>query len=155
MASPSSSLGFPSDVFVVTHYPKNVRPFNFYPSDDDPESTTNSFDIIIRGQECCTSAQLQHSHTALRAAMTANSPPIDPDSPEWHAVIAAYETGLPPWGGYGSEYHVSLKFSNPRLLTNANCFVIVGLNRFVQGFLGLQDIRETVLFPRDGSRLAP
>lgn len=31
----------------------------------------------------------------------------------------------------------------------------VGLNRLVQGYLGLADVRETVLFPRDACRLAP
>lgn len=31
----------------------------------------------------------------------------------------------------------------------------VGINRFVQGLVGLADIRETVLFPRDASRLSP
>jgi aspartyl/asparaginyl-tRNA synthetase len=34
-------------------------------------------------------------------------------------------------------------------------YFTVGLNRLVQGFLGLSDVRETVLFPRDAGRLAP
>jgi aspartyl/asparaginyl-tRNA synthetase len=29
------------------------------------------------------------------------------------------------------------------------------MNRFVQGLVGLTDIRETVLFPRDAKRLSP
>lgn len=29
------------------------------------------------------------------------------------------------------------------------------MNRFLQGLVGLMDIRETVLFPRDAKRLSP
>jgi aspartyl-tRNA synthetase len=31
----------------------------------------------------------------------------------------------------------------------------VGVNRLLQGFLGLGDVREVTLFPRDVNRLAP
>ncbi|CCF44874.1 hypothetical protein CH063_14134 [Colletotrichum higginsianum] len=64
--------------------------------------------------------------------MLARDPPIDPDSDMWRPFVEAYEAGAPPQGGFG-----------------------MGLNRFVQGFLGLADIHETVLFPRDASRLGP
>lgn len=53
-----------------------------------------------------------------------------------------------------------MRYSSPVvkiLISNNNTLILltVGLNRLIQGFLGLTDIRETVLFPRDAARLAP
>ncbi|UKZ78315.1 hypothetical protein TrVFT333_006051 [Trichoderma virens FT-333] len=130
-ASNQSPLDSPTDVFIVTHFPKNLRPCNVSSLGRD-DATTNSFDIILRGQEIVTGCQLLHSYKELRSAFTSRAHPIDPDSPGWRPYTEAHEIGMPPWGGFG-----------------------LGLNRLVQGYLGLTDIRETVLFPRDACRLAP
>ncbi|KAK4219695.1 aspartyl-tRNA synthetase [Rhypophila decipiens] len=143
LSSPSSPIQPPTDIFIITHYPRHIRACNVYPSspqhspdpspvDDDKANTTHSFDIILAGQEIVTGCQLLHSYQDLREAFLKRTPPIYPDSPEWRTYMAAHELGMPPWGGFG-----------------------LGINRLVQGFLGLADIRETVLFPRDASRLAP
>lgn len=50
----------------------------------------------------------------------------------WRPYVSSFEAGVRPHGNYG-----------------------VGFNRFVQGFLGLADIHETALFPRDAGRIAP
>lgn len=99
---------------------------------DTDEGKSNTFDVILRGQENCSGGQTIHEPTALRAAMRARSPSLDPDSPRWKSYIGAFEAGSPPQGSYG-----------------------IGLNRLVQGFLGLSDIHEAALFPRDVSRLNP
>ncbi|KAM7186192.1 hypothetical protein V8F33_011958 [Rhypophila sp. PSN 637] len=141
LSSPSSPIQPPTDVFIITHYPGHIRACNVYPTSshaneneaDGGTTTTHSFDVILRGQEIITGCQLLHSYDDLRAAFSNRTPvPIDPDSPEWKPYMAAHELGMPPWGGFG-----------------------LGINRLVQGFLGLDDIRETVLFPRDASRLVP
>ncbi|PTB62253.1 class II aaRS and biotin synthetase [Trichoderma citrinoviride] len=121
----------PTDVFIITHFPKHLRPCNVSSLGRD-DATTNSFDIILRGQEIVTGCQLLHSHEEVRAAFTNRAHPIDPDCPGWQPYTEAHEIGMPPWGGFG-----------------------LGLNRLVQGYLGLGDVRETVLFPRDACRLAP
>ncbi|KAL6887119.1 hypothetical protein GGI43DRAFT_417684 [Trichoderma evansii] len=131
LASDQSLLDSPSDVFIVTHFPKHLRPCNVSSLGQD-DATTNSFDIILRGQEIVTGCQLLHSYKEVRSAFTNRAHPIDPDSPGWRPYTEAHEIGMPPWGGFG-----------------------LGLNRLVQGYLGLADIRETVLFPRDACRLAP
>ncbi|PVI02292.1 class II aaRS and biotin synthetase [Periconia macrospinosa] len=131
LSNNKSHLGPPTDVFIITHFPRHLRPCNVYPSDEGG-NTTQSFDIILRGQEVVTGCRLLHSHEELRSAFAARAHPIDPDSPEWRPYMAAHEIGMPPWGGFG-----------------------LGINRLVQGFLGLTDIRETVLFPRDAARLTP
>lgn len=61
---------------------------------------------------------------------------------------------MPPWGGFGRKLnaiHRNFLIVQAAVLTH----LAVGLNRLVQGYLGLNDIRETVLFPRDACRLAP
>ncbi|KAK3358796.1 hypothetical protein B0T25DRAFT_587939 [Lasiosphaeria hispida] len=131
LASDESHIGHPTDVFVVTHFPRHLRPCNIYPSEDG-DNTSQSFDVILRGQEIITGCRLLHSHEELRSAFTTRVPPIDPDSAEWRPYVLAHEIGMPPWGGFG-----------------------MGINRLVQGFWGLDDIRETVLFPRDATRLTP
>ncbi|GJC90926.1 aspartate--tRNA ligase, cytoplasmic [Colletotrichum liriopes] len=130
LSSNKSHLGPPTDVFVITHFPRHLRSCNVYPSDDG--RSTYSFDVIMRGQEVLTGYQLLHSHEELRSSFAARAHPIDPDSPEWRPFVAAHETGMPPWGGFG-----------------------MGLNRFVQAFLGLNDIREASLLPRNSARLRP
>ncbi|KAL9473750.1 hypothetical protein ACSS6W_008130 [Trichoderma asperelloides] len=130
-ASEQSPLDSTTDVFIVTHFPKHLRPCNVSSLGRD-DATTNSFDIILRGQEIVTGCQLLHSYKEVRSAFTNRAHPIDPDSPGWRPYTEAHEIGMPPWGGFG-----------------------LGLNRLVQGYLGLNDIRETVLFPRDACRLAP
>ena len=64
--------------------------------------------------------------------MYAHSPPLDPDSATWEDYVGAFRSGVAPHGGCG-----------------------IGMNRVLQGFLGLADIREATLFPRDMRRLAP
>ncbi|TFB06756.1 Aspartate-tRNA ligase [Trichoderma ghanense] len=130
-ASDQSPLDSPTDVFIITHFPKHLRPCNVSSLGRD-DATTNSFDIILRGQEIVTGCQLLHSYKEVRAAFANRAHPIDPDCPGWRPYTEAHEIGMPPWGGFG-----------------------LGLNRLVQGYLGLVDVRETVLFPRDASRLAP
>lgn len=129
MRSPSTSQ--PTDVFVITDYPTHIRSFEVLPNPSNP-STTNSFDFILRGQESCTGYQQIHDYKQLRNAMTNRVPSLDPNSPMWKPYVSSFEAGTRPHGNYG-----------------------VGLNRLLQGFLGLDDIHEAALFPRDSSRVAP
>ncbi|KAH9218966.1 hypothetical protein DL95DRAFT_384797 [Leptodontidium sp. 2 PMI_412] len=123
--------GLPTDVFAITDWPPHLRPFNVQTTEGD-EKKTNSFDIIVRGQETCSGWQSIHSYNKMRQAMAARDPPIDPDASMWHTYIGAYEAGAPPQGGYG-----------------------MGLNRLLQNVIGLSDIHEAALFPRNAQRVSP
>jgi aspartyl-tRNA synthetase len=46
--------------------------------------------------------------------------------------LAAFDYGMPPHGGFG-----------------------LGIERFIEEMLGLGNVREAILFPRDCERLAP
>ncbi|KAF7166701.1 hypothetical protein CNMCM5623_000245 [Aspergillus felis] len=118
-----------TDLFTIDQYPAFCRPFNTHPSPDAP-GFTNSWDTIVRGREVCSGSQRIHKYEAVRKAMASRN--MDPDCEEWKHYVGAFKSGMPPHGGLG-----------------------LGLNRLLQGFLGLDDVRETTLFPRDVHRTAP
>ncbi|KAH9873310.1 hypothetical protein J1614_005708 [Plenodomus biglobosus] len=129
LASEESEYALPTDLFVVTNFPRHLRSFSVHSS---AQNDSESFDIILRGQEIITGCRLINDSTDLRRAMTTREHPIDPDCDGWRPYVQSHDLGMPPWGGFG-----------------------MGINRFVQGLIGLTDIRETVLFPRDAKRLSP
>ena len=57
---------------------------------------------------------------------------IDPESAGFKDYVDAFRYGCPPHGGGG-----------------------LGLNRILQFYLGLNNVREATLFPRDPQRLGP
>ncbi|KAH6970319.1 hypothetical protein DER45DRAFT_582414 [Fusarium avenaceum] len=116
LASSDSEFGHPTDLFLLTHFPKHLRTYNVKATEEDPD-ITYGFDAILGGQE---------------ASMQARKPPLNPDDEMWRPWMGSYEAGAPPQGGFG-----------------------IGLNRLLQGFLGLTYIHETTLWPRDPTRLAP
>lgn len=75
-------------------------------------------------------AQRCHSVPVLEANMTSKG--IDPSSEGFKDYVNAFRYGCPPHGGGG-----------------------LGLNRILQFYLGLNNIREATLFPRDPVRLGP
>ena len=116
-----------SDFVFVTHYPSTKRPF--YAMDDPADPTrTVSFDLLFRGVEITTGGQRIHEAEALVAKLRARG--LDPDAFAFFHQVHAY--GLPPHGGFG-----------------------MGLERLTQHLLGLAQIKDATLFPRDRNRLAP
>jgi nondiscriminating aspartyl-tRNA synthetase len=86
---------------------------------------SNSFDLLFRGLELCTGGQRLHRHEDYVAA-------LDGDTEPYASYLEAFRHGMPPHGGFA-----------------------IGLERFVARLVGAQNIRETTLFPRDRTRLAP
>ncbi|CAN8095706.1 unnamed protein product [Discula destructiva] len=117
-----------TDAFILTDYPARLRPYTYTPS-SSMHNGTNSFDFIARGEEVATCFQSISDKTELRAAMGEHT---DPDAPMWQPYFAAFDAAVKPHGGFA-----------------------FGLNRLLKAFLGLDDVHETVIFPRDAGRLAP
>ncbi|KAI1387679.1 aspartate-tRNA ligase [Hypoxylon trugodes] len=129
--------GPPTDAFIITNYPARHRAFQIHPSppsaSGEPTPGTNSFDIIAHGREICTGYQHIHDYTMLRDTMRARDPVgFDPDSPMWRPYVGAFEAGVHPHGGFA-----------------------FGMNRVVQTFLGLEDVHEACMFPRNANRISP
>jgi aspartyl-tRNA synthetase len=100
LASEESEYGPPTDVFVVTNFPRHLRSFSIHPS---AHNDSESFDIILRGQEIITGCRLLNDYNDLRRAMTTREHPIDPDCDGWRPYVQSHEIGMPPWGGFGCK----------------------------------------------------
>ncbi len=116
-----------SDLVVVTEYPWSDRPFYTMRLPEDL-SKTRSFDIILRGLEVASGSQREHRYDVLVAQLKEKG--LDPSSFKFY--LDHFKYGMPPHGGAG-----------------------IGLERLVKQILGLRNIREAVLAPRDPERLTP
>ncbi len=116
-----------SDFVFVTHYPRSKRPFYAMPDPDDPEMTV-SFDLLFRGLEVTTGGERIHDYNMLSDSIKSRG--LDPKNFEYY--LQAFAFGMPPEGG-----------------------LAIGLERLTARLLGIDNVRETTLFPRDLSRLVP
>lgn len=92
--------------------------------------TARSADLLFRGIEISTAPQREHRYQKLVEQMTAAG--VDPDSPGFAPYVAAFKHGLPAHGGFG-----------------------FGIDRLLEKVVGLSNVKEAILFPRDINRLTP
>ena len=118
-----------TDFFTIDEYPLSLRPFYTHPSPTSPD-LSNSYDFFMRGQEIMSGAQRIHELDMLKEVMKSKG--VDPEDKGFKDYEDAFRYGCPMHGGGG-----------------------LGLNRILQFFLGLNNIREATLFVRDPVRLAP
>mgnify|MGYP005849620605 CR=1 FL=1 len=116
-----------SDFVFVTHYPSKKRPFYAMDSADDPK-LAESFDLLFRGLEITTGGQRIHDYNELLEKMKR----YHMEEGDLGAYTDIFKYGMPPHGGLG-----------------------IGLERVVMKMLGLANIREASLFPRDIHHLDP
>lgn len=114
-----------SDLVFITHYPVVKRPFYTFEDPDDLGHTL-SFDIIGCGMEWCTGGQRINEFDIL--VKKARERKIDIKKSELY--LQAFRYGMPAEGGFA-----------------------IGSERVVMGILGLGNIREASLFPRDMDRV--
>jgi len=115
------------DFVFATNYPWNKRPF-YHMIPENDKSGTKSFDLIFNGVEIATGAQREHRYNILK--QQAKEKGINLDDVKGYADI--FRFGCPPHGGVG-----------------------LGLDRIVQCMLKLENVRESILLPRDPERLTP
>ncbi len=109
----------------VLGFPLSARPFYTHPR---TETTAAGFDLLYAGLEITTGGQRLHRREDLENALIARN--IQPSSFEHH--LRMFEVGMPPHGG-----------------------LAIGLERLTCQVLGLSNIREATLYPRDRYRLTP
>ena len=114
-----------SDFIFITHYPVSKRPFYTMEDETDP-GFTKSFDLLFRGVEILSGSQRVHDHDMLVEKIRSKG--LDPD--KFSFYLMAFKYGLPPHGGIG-----------------------MGLERLTQKYLGLANVKEATLFPRDMNRI--
>jgi len=116
---------FNSELIFITHFPTKKRPFYTYPDPEDPEYTL-SFDLLCRGLEIVTGGQRIHEYKKLIKNIKKWGNKVK----DFKYYLQAFKYGMPPEGGFA-----------------------LGAERIVKQILGLENIREASLFPRDMERI--
>ncbi len=114
-----------SDLVTITHFPTKKRAFYTMPDPTEPENSL-SFDILFRGVEISSGSQRIHEYSKILDAIKDRG--MDPKN--FALYLQAFEYGMPPEGGFS-----------------------FGLERITMHILGLANVREASLFPRDMERI--
>ncbi len=114
-----------NEFYFITKYPIEAKPFYTMPEKD---KYSRGFDLECKGVEIASGSQRIHKVDLLIDRIkTCDLNPKDFDS-----YLKAFRYGMPPHGGFG-----------------------FGIERFMMNLLGIKNIRECILFPRDRTRLIP
>lgn len=114
-----------SDLVFVTHFPTKKKPFYVYPDPEDPDYGF-SVDLLGRGVEWSSGGQRLNDYKEILEHVK-----------EWglkekdvELYLQSFRFGVPPLGGFA-----------------------LGAERVTMHILGLKNIREASLFPRDMERV--
>jgi nondiscriminating aspartyl-tRNA synthetase len=115
------------EAVFATDLPKSKMKFYHMEGED---GSARSADLLFRGIEISTVPQREHRYDNLLQQMKAAG--VDPDSPGFAPYLTAFKHGLPPHAGFG-----------------------FGIDRLTEKAIGLNNVKEAILFPRDINRLSP
>ena len=113
--------------FFLTDWPMKLKPFYIHEKDDDP-TLSRSFDLQYGYLELSSGGRRLHDTEQLRSRLKEQD--LDPTSFEEH--LKTFGWGMPPHSGWG-----------------------MGLDRLMTVLIGIDNVREVVLYPRDPDRLKP
>ena len=113
--------------YFITDWPSEIKPFYIKDHDDDKQLSTG-FDMMHPTMELVSGGQREHRYDHLVEGFEQQG--LDPEQFDYYTKMFKY--GMPPHAGWG-----------------------LGGERLVMTMLGLGNIREAVLFPRDRQRLSP
>ncbi|MFA5992684.1 MAG: aspartate--tRNA(Asn) ligase [Candidatus Pacearchaeota archaeon] len=120
---------YPNTIVFVHDWPLSGKPFYIMPKDGDKDARLScGFDAIYLGMEITSGGQRIHIPDLLIERLKAKG--MKPK--DFEDYINSFRYGAPPHAGWG-----------------------IGLERLTMLVLGLKNIREAVLFPRDRDRLTP
>ncbi|MEK7459154.1 MAG: aspartate--tRNA(Asn) ligase [Patescibacteria group bacterium] len=112
---------------MVTDYPTSKRPFYAMRDPKDPTNTI-TFDLVGFGSEIISGGMRINRYDEQVQALKDKG--LDPA--QFEDYLTMHKFGIPPEGGFG-----------------------MGLQRLTQNILGLANIKEATIFPRDVQRLRP
>ena len=116
-----------SDFYFVYKFPFKIKPF-YVMKQDKEGKWARSMDLYFRELELSSGGQREHRYEEI--LKNAKGKGMNPGEIEWFAKFFKY--GVPPHGGFS-----------------------IGVERLTQSILGVANIRECTLFPRDPERLMP
>jgi nondiscriminating aspartyl-tRNA synthetase len=113
--------------FFLIEWPMKLKPFYIREKDDDPK-ISRSFDLQFGYLELASGGTRLHDPKKIRIRLEEQG--LDPSKFSNH--LQAFDWGMPPHAGWG-----------------------LGLERFMTTLIGIDNVREVVLYPRDPDRLTP
>jgi len=119
-----------SEAVFVTKWPSDEMKFYHRKSDEDPTIVERA-DLIFRGVEIATISMRENRYEVLLQQLKEIAGG-DPNADGFKYYLQAFQYGLPAHGGFG-----------------------MGLERLTQKIIGLNNVKEATLFPRDINRLKP
>ncbi|MDR2467516.1 MAG: aspartate--tRNA(Asn) ligase [Spirochaetaceae bacterium] len=114
-----------SALVFVNEFPRRYRPFYTYPLD---ASRTMSFDALFRGLEITTGGRRQHNYDDFIEVLPKFG--LKPEFFPGYMMLLRH--GCPPHGGFA-----------------------IGCERLTAKILGIANVKEASLFPRDRKRITP
>lgn len=114
-----------SDFVYVYGYPTRQKPFYVYPSPENPEFN-EGMDLLCRGVEWLSGGRRIHTYPQLMEHVQQWG--MDPE--KISMFLEAFRYGAPPEGGFA-----------------------FGAERITMQILGIKNIREVTMFPRDMNRI--
>lgn len=121
---------FGSEAVFVVDWPVSEMKFYHKKSVENPDFAERA-DLIFRGVEIATISMREHRYDVLIDQLKTIAGG-DPEAEGFKYYLQAFKYGLPPHGGFG-----------------------MGLERLTQKLIGLKNVKEASLFPRDINRLGP
>jgi nondiscriminating aspartyl-tRNA synthetase len=119
-----------SEAVFVSDWPAADMKFYHKAQTGKPE-LADRIDLLFRGVEIATGSMRENDHAVVLKQLTEKAGG-NPEDPGFKPLLMAMQYGMPPHGGFG-----------------------MGLERLTEKFLGLNNVKEVTLFPRDINRLAP
>jgi len=117
-----------TDLVYAVRFP--IEAAKFYHKVDVEDGTVLWGDLLFRGLEISTAPLRENNYAKMIEQMTAAG--LDVTAPGFKYYLQAFKYGLPMHGGCG-----------------------FGVDRLVQKTIGLANVKEACLFPRDINRLTP
>ena len=120
---------FPDTIVFIHSWPVSLKPFYIMPKDQNPKAKlSEGFDAIYKGVELSSGGQRIHIPDLLEKMIKNKGLKIK----DFKSYIDSFRYGAPPHAGWS-----------------------IGLERITMELLGIDNIREVTLFPRDRDRLNP
>ncbi len=113
------------DAVFVHAYPRKSRPFYTFPAENNK---TRAFDLLFRGLEITSGGMRINRYDML----VENAKVFGLDPAGLSDYFSVFKYGCPPHGGFA-----------------------IGLERLTQKIMGLANVKEATLFPRDRKRVRP
>lgn len=113
--------------YFLTDWPLALKPFYIREKDEDP-ALSRSFDLQYGYLELSSGGTRLHNPDTIKSRLKEQG--LDPAQFSDH--LQAFDWGMPPHSGWG-----------------------MGLDRLMTTLIGIDNVREVVLYPRDPDRLNP